>query len=218
MFELSNWRRAAWGIVRFGRYLLKLGLALIFHFLGDPITSLIRCIETILYTIRSFYSAILAYTPVPELTMVILLASVVLAIAEAAVPNSINSQPYMLTTGALIGYAAVGGYISEPFFWTLLLGLYGFSRFIKKRDDVSSALPAAAVLAAIGEPWVRVLAMGSYIALAIYHHSKAPSSGKEEEIVINRKLPLPLFGAALAIGIRVAAKWAGYRHLTWMVV
>ncbi|KAL5581906.1 hypothetical protein UlMin_014348 [Ulmus minor] len=218
LFELHNWRKAALSIFRFGVYLLQLVLALVFHFLGDPITSLISCIETVIYTIRSFYSGIVAYAPISELTTIIILVAIILAIAEAVVPDSVNSQPYLFTTSGLIGYAAVKGYISEPFFWTLLMGFYCFSRLFKKRDDVSSALPAAAVLAAVGEPWVRVLVMASYLALAIYQHSKTFSEGKEEVVVPTRKLPLPLLGVALAIGINLAAKWAGYRHLTWMIV
>ncbi|CAN6702135.1 unnamed protein product [Malus baccata var. baccata] len=216
--ELANWRKAAVGVVRFVGYLLKLILALIFHFIGDPITSMIRFIETTLYAIRSFYSGIVAYAPIPELTTVIILASIVLAIAEAVVPNAVNCQPFLLTASGIVGYAAVAGYISEPFFWTILLGFYGYSRLVKKRDDVTSALPAAAVMAAIGEPWVRVLVIASYLALAIFHHSKKVSEKKEEILVTNRKLPMPLLGAGLAIGIRLAAKWAGYRHLTWMIV
>ncbi|KAM3697336.1 hypothetical protein ACJW31_06G104800 [Castanea mollissima] len=220
LFELSNWRKAALGIVSFVGYLFKLALALIFHFIGDPITSIIRCIETALYAIRALHSAIVAYTPVPELTTIILLASAVLAIAEVASPNSVNSQTHLLTVSGLIGYAAVCGYILEPFFWTLLLLLYGFSRFVKKKDNVSSALPVAAVLAAVGEPWVRVLVIASYLALSISHHSKKLSNGKEEvEVVMaNRRLPMPLLVAAFTIGIHLAAKWAGYRHLTWKIV
>ncbi|KAJ7981398.1 Embryo defective protein [Quillaja saponaria] len=220
LFELMNWRKAALAVVRFVGYILKFALALIFHFIGDPITSLIRCIETILYTIRAFYSGIVAYAPVPELTMVIVLASVVLSVAEATVPNYVNDQPYLLTVSGLIGYAAVRGFISEPLFWTLLLGLYGFSRLVKKRDEVSSTLPVAAVLAAVGEPWVRFLVIISYMALAISHHSKRLSEEKEvvKVTITERRLPIPLLGAALAIGIHLAAKWAGYRHLTWMIV
>ncbi|XP_009357101.2 uncharacterized protein LOC103947859 [Pyrus x bretschneideri] len=218
LLELANWRKAAVGVVRFVGYLLKLILALIFHFIGDPITSVIRFIETTLYAIRSFYSGIVAYAPIPELTTVIILASIVLAIAEAVVPNTVNCQPFLLTASGVVGYAAVAGYISEPFFWTILVAFYGYSRLVKKRDDVTSALPAAAVMAAIGEPWVRVLVIASYLALAIFHHSKKVSEKKEEIVVTNRKLPMPLLGAGLAIGIRLAAKWAGYRHLTWMIV
>ncbi|GKU96559.1 hypothetical protein SLEP1_g9783 [Rubroshorea leprosula] len=220
LFELANWRKAALAIIGFLGYLLKLVVALIFQFIGDPITSVIRFIETAIYMVRAFYSGIVAYAPVKELTEIILLASAILAVAEAAVPNSISSQQYILTVSGIIGYAAVSGYISEPLFWTLLFGLYGFSRLIKKQDDVTSALPVAAIMAAIGEPWVRVLVMASYLALAIFHHSKNVSEGKEETEVpaTERRLPLPLLGAALAIGIRLAAKWAGYRHLTWMIV
>ncbi|XP_041005844.1 uncharacterized protein LOC121250716 [Juglans microcarpa x Juglans regia] len=221
LLELANWRKAALGIISFAGYLLKVALAIVFHFIGDPITSLIRCVETALYTIRSFYSGIVAYAPVRELTIIILLASAVLAIAEAVVPNSVSCQPHLLTVSGLLGYAAVSGYISEPLFWTLLLLLCGFSRFVKKRDDVSSALPAAAVLAAVGEPWVRVLVMASYLALAISHHSKKILEEEKEEVEVvpvHRRLPLPLLGVALAIGIRLAANWAGYRHLTWKIV
>ncbi|KAK9044014.1 hypothetical protein V6N11_072337 [Hibiscus sabdariffa] len=209
LLELSNWRNAAFGVVGFVGYLLKLVLALIFHFIGHPITSMIRCIETAIYSMRAFYSGIVAYAAVKELTVVIVLASAVLAIAEATVPNSVSCQPYMLTISGLIGYAAVTGYISEPLYWTLLLGLYSFSRLIKKRDDVTSALPVAAVMAAIGEPWVRILVMALYLALAIFHHSKKISEEKEqtEDIATVKRLPMPLLGAALAIGINLAAKW-----------
>ncbi|MCD7453624.1 hypothetical protein HAX54_021567 [Datura stramonium] len=118
-----------------------------------------------------------------------------------------------------MGYAAVRGYISELFFWFLLLGLFGFARFIKKKDYVSSALPAAAALAAVGEPWVRLVVMVSYAALAVLQHSKMPLNKSEGETTgAVRKVPFPLICAALAIGVRVAAKWAGYRHLTWMIV
>lgn len=220
MWELSNWRKAVLAIFHFVGYLLKLGLALIFCFVGDPITSLIRCIETALYAIRSFYSSIVRYAPVPELITIIILASAVLAIAEAAAPDSINSQPYLLTISGLIGFAAVKDFISETFFWTLLLGLFAFARLIKKRDYVSSALPVAAVLAGVGQPWVRVVVIASFTALAISHHSKKLSDRNEVDEVAGRgrRLPVPLLCASLAIGIRLAAKWAGYRHLTWMIV
>ena len=222
MFELGNWKRGVIAIIGFVGYLLKLLLAGVFHFIGDPITSLIRCVETAIYTFQAFYSGIVRSAPIPELTLIIMLASAVLAIGEAAAPNSVRSQSYLLSISGLIGYAAVRNYISEPLFWTLLLGLYAFSRFVKKRDDVTSALPAAAVLTAIGEPWVRVLVMVSYLALAISYHSKQLAKGKEEAEVVtadtSSRVPVPLLGAALAIGIHVAAKWAGYRHLTWMLV
>ncbi|CAK9310791.1 unnamed protein product [Citrullus colocynthis] len=220
LFELANWRKAVLSIFGFVGYILKGALALILYVIGDPITSMIRGIETAFYTIRSFYSGIVAYAPIPELTMIIILASTVLAISEASAPDSVSSQPYLLTISGLAGYAAVRGYISEPFFWTILLCVYGFSRFFKKRNDVTSTLPVAAVFAAIGEPWVRILAMGSFLALAIYHHWKKKEDEVEDEKAVYQRdvVPLPLLGVALAIGIHAAAKWAGYRHLTWMIV
>ncbi|RDY11736.1 hypothetical protein CR513_03551, partial [Mucuna pruriens] len=219
LFELSNWKNAAFAIARFIGYVLKYAFAVVYHFIGSPITFSIRCMEDLFYTVRACYSWIIGNAPVPDLTIIIVLASIVLAIAEATVPNCINSQPYVLTVSGLIGYAAVRGYISEPLFWTLLLGVYAFSKFLKKRDDVSAAMPVAAVLAGVGEPWVRVLVIISYTVLAIYQHSKMLSEGKEVGEVETRemRLPIPLLLAALAIGLRVAAKWAGYRHLTWMI-
>lgn len=219
LFELSNWKNAALAIARFIGYVLKYAFAVVYHFIGSPITFSIRCMEDLFYTVRACYSWIIGNAPVPDLTIIIVLASIVLAVAEATVPNSINSQPYVLTVSGLIGYAAVRGYISEPLFWTLLLGAYAFSKFLKKRDDVSAAMPVAAVLAGVGEPWVRVLVIVSYTALAIYQYSKSLSEGKEVGEVETRemRLPIPLLLAALAIGLRVAAKWAGYRHLTWMI-
>ncbi|CAH2077708.1 unnamed protein product [Thlaspi arvense] len=218
LFELSNWRKAVFAIVGFLGDLSKFALALVFHFIGDPITSLIALVETALYSARAFYSGIVAYTPVRELTTVILLASSVLAIGEAVAPNSISKQPYVVTLAGLLGYAAVQSYISEPFFWTVLVGMYGYSRLIKKRDDVTSALPSAAVLAGVGEPWVRVVAITGYLALAMYHNSTKTSEEEEERQDLRKAPPVPLLAAALAIGVRLAAKWAGYRHLTWMIV
>ncbi|CAI9783655.1 unnamed protein product [Fraxinus pennsylvanica] len=130
LWELSNWKKAAAAIFGFLGYITKLMLALIYHFIGDPITSSIRGIETIFYTVRAFYSSIIAYAPIQELTTIIILTSAILTIAEATIPDSVSSQPYVLTVAGLTGYAAVVNYISEPFFWTLLLGLFGFARFI----------------------------------------------------------------------------------------
>lgn len=219
LWELYNWKKAAAAIFHFVGYLSKLALALVFHFIGDPVTSIIRFIEDSFYTVRVLYSWVVACTPIYEFTTIIILASTVCAIAEATSPEAVSSQPYLLTVAGITGFAAVRGFISELFFLTLLTGLFGFARFVKKRDYVSAVLPAAAVLAAVGEPWVRVIVIALYLALAIIHHSKKPSGEKEvEATTTGRRVPIPLLCAAMAIGIRVAAKWAGYRHLTWMIV
>ncbi|KAL7086856.1 hypothetical protein ACP275_13G028100 [Erythranthe tilingii] len=220
LWELSNWRKSIFAIGRFLQYLSKFALAFLFHFIGNPLTSLIHAIETTLYTIRSFYSGVIAYAPISDLTLIIMLTSAVLAISEAAAPDSVNRQPYILTVAGLIGFCAVKNYITELFFWTLLVGLFGYGSLVKKRDYVSSALPIATVLAAVGEPWVRVISIGSFLGLAIFHYSRKKivdsKEGEENNGVVNR-VPIPLVCAALAIGVRVAAKWAGYRHLTWMI-
>lgn len=128
----------------------------------------------------------------------------------------------MLTISGLTGYFAVKGMIGDLVFWTLLFGLFSFSRFIKKRDYVSSALPVAAVLAGVGEPWVRVVVIGCFLSLAVVQYSNnQPEEDKGEGFTSTtdgRRVPVPLLCAALAIGVRIAARWAGYRHLTWMVV
>ncbi|GAB2274830.1 hypothetical protein Dimus_009604 [Dionaea muscipula] len=216
LWELGNWRNTLKVIIHFTGRLLNFFLSLIYYYLGDAI-------DTAVYVIRSLYSGIVSSAPVPELTTIILLASAVLSVAESTVPDSVNCQPHLLTFSGIYGYAAVRGYISEPLFWALLLGTFLFSRFVKKRDYVTSALPVAAVLASVGEPWVRAMALISFTALAIAHHAKHPAQGPEgeettERKVTARKLPLPLVGVALAIGMRVAAQWAGHRHLTWMIV
>ncbi|KAM7492290.1 hypothetical protein LguiA_035211 [Lonicera macranthoides] len=219
LWELSNWKNTVLHLSNFFAYLLKYALAIMYMFIGDPITSVIRAIETSVYTVRAFYSAIVAYTPVPELTVIIIVSSAALAIAEATEPDSVNRQPYLLTIAGLFGFAAVKGFISEPFFYTILLGLFGFARLVKKRDYVSSFLPGAAVLAAIGEPWFRVVVMAAYLGLAIVHHSKKVSEGKEGEgSETDKRVPTPLLCVALAVGVRLAANWLGYRHLTWMIV
>lgn len=218
LWELGNWKKAALAILNFFSYISKLALALVFHFIGDPVTGFIRTIEFSLYFVRDIYASIVAFAPVPELTRIILFASTILAIAEATVPSSVNSQPYLLTLAGVIGLGAVNGFVLEPFFWLLLSGMFCYSRFIMKRDGVSAALPSAAVLAAIGEPWVRGLTIASYLALAMFQHSMLSEEAKVAEVSVKHKrLPLPLLLAALAIGIHVAAKWIRYRHLTWMI-
>lgn len=221
LWELSNWKKGALAIANFVGSLLKLALAIVYPFIGPLITSLIRCIETVLYTIRSIYSGIVAAAPVQELTVIILLTSVLLAIAEAAVPDSANSQPYLLTLAGIIGFAAVTDFIPELVFWLLLMGIFCFARFFKKRDLVSSALPVAAALSAVGQTWLRVVVMISYVTLAIFHFKKKLSDGVGADVEAAstvKKLPAPLVVAALTIGIHVAAKWVRYRHLTWMIV
>ncbi|KAK8624626.1 hypothetical protein V6N13_089516 [Hibiscus sabdariffa] len=41
LLELSNWRNVAFAVVGFVGYFFKLVLAVIFHFIGAPITSMI---------------------------------------------------------------------------------------------------------------------------------------------------------------------------------
>lgn len=216
LWELTNWKKAVLTIAGFVGYLLKLVVAIIFQFIGGPITTVIRYVETFLYFIHSIYAGIVAFAPVQELTVIILLTSAVLATAEATVPTSVSSQPYLLTLAGLAAYWAVDGFIPELPFWLLLLGLFCFSRFVKKRDNVSAALPVAAAAVAVGEPWVRGLAILLYLALAIVQHSKSIEGKTEMKDQANRrKLPLPLLFAAMSIGLHVAAKWIRYRHLTW---
>lgn len=223
LWELSKWMKPIMGILgifHFVGYLLNFAIALIFHFIGDPLTYTSLCIETMLHAARSFYLSIVTSAPILELTIIIVLASGVLAIGEAASPNSVNCQPYLLTSAGVIGYAAVRGVISEPVFWLMLFALFSYGKFVKKRDYVTSALPVATVLASVGESWVRLLSIISFTALAIHQHSKRPAEEKvaAELAPSSGKVPFPLLAVALAIGIRLAAKWAGYRHLTWMIV
>ncbi|KAL9244554.1 hypothetical protein vseg_018323 [Gypsophila vaccaria] len=219
LWELSNWQKIAMRLIQFVGYLLKLALTIIYIFIGDQITQTIFYVETAIYVIRDFCLSIVTSAPIPELTTIFILASTVLAIGEAASPNSINSQPYLLTVAGLIGFGAVKGVIIEPFFWLFLFGIFAYSRLFKKRDYVSSALPVATVLASVGEPWVRALAIVLFTALSIYHHSNKLADGEADKVKrTSVKIPFPLLGVALTIVIRVVAMWAGYRHLTWMIV
>ncbi|EPS63563.1 hypothetical protein M569_11222, partial [Genlisea aurea] len=216
LWELSNWSEAVKSIGGFLIYVGKLGLAFIFHFVGDPITSFIWLLETAFYRFRSIYSAVIAYAPIQELTLIVVLTSFVLAVAEAAVPDSVDGQPRLLTLAGAASFAAVANLISELLFWTLLLGLFGFAKAVKGRDYVSSALPVAAALAAVGEPWIRAAAVASYVGLAVVCRRGKVGEDGEGGGGIDR-VPFPLLCTALAVGVRLAANWAGYRHLTWMV-
>ncbi|KAG0451255.1 hypothetical protein HPP92_026330 [Vanilla planifolia] len=167
LWELSNWKKAALAILSAFGWLMKLALAFLFHFIGDPVTDLIGCIEYVLYAIRYAYASIVAFAPVPELTRIILFTSTILAIAEATVPNSMNDQPHLLALAGLIGFGAIQGYVSEVPFLLSLFAMVCYSRFVKKRDGVSAALPSAALLAAVGEPWVRLVVIASYLTLPL---------------------------------------------------
>ena len=219
LWELSNWKKAILAIFHFVGYLFKLVFAFIYQFIGSPITGLIKCIEFTLFFIRSTYLNIVAFAPVPELTRIILFTSTVLAIAEATVPDSVDSQPYLLMLSGLIGFGVIKGFVPELLFFLLLPCMFCYSRFFKKRDNVSAALSSVAVLTAVGEPWVRSITIASYLTLAIVQHSGSSKESVTAEITSTRRRPpLPLLLAALAIGINIAAKWIRHRHLTWMIV
>lgn len=215
-WELTNWKKAVFSLVGFFAYMAKLGLASIFLLIGDPITALIRFIETVLYSIRSFYSGVVAFAPVQELATIIILTSIILAISETTVEKSVKEQGHLLTIAGVLGYLVVDGSVPVLLFWLLLLGLFCFSRFIQKKDNASAALPVAAAAAAVGEPWLRFLTIVSYVALASSQLRESPKINTDEQS--NIKLPLPLLWAGLAIGVHLAAKWVRYRHLTWMIV
>ncbi|CAL0303918.1 unnamed protein product [Lupinus luteus] len=51
LFELSNWRNAVFGIIRFIGYVFKYAFAVFYRFFGNPITFSIRCVEDLLHTI-----------------------------------------------------------------------------------------------------------------------------------------------------------------------
>ncbi|MCD7467726.1 hypothetical protein HAX54_005332 [Datura stramonium] len=130
LWELGNWKKAVGAVFRFLGYISKFAVAVVYYFVGDQITAVIRFIESTIYSIRAFYS-----------------------------------------------------------------------------DYVSSALPAAAALAAVGEPWVRLVVMVSYAALAVLQHSKMPLNKSEGETTgAVRKVPFPLICAALAIGVELLQK------------
>ncbi|KAG5579226.1 hypothetical protein H5410_049853 [Solanum commersonii] len=191
LWELDNWKKAVGAVLRFLGYISKLALAVVYYFIGDQITAVIRFIESSIYSIRAFYSSIVAYAPVQELTTIIILASCVLAIGEAAVQ--------ILVKPTIPSYTGIMGFLCERLCVFRML--------------------AAAALAFVGEPWVRLVVMVSYAALAILQHSKTPLNKSEGETTgAVRNVPVPLICAALAIGVRLAAKWVGYRHLTWMIV
>ncbi|RWV96664.1 hypothetical protein GW17_00040608 [Ensete ventricosum] len=205
-------------VMHFLGYLGKLILAGVFHYVGDLVTELIRCIEFCLYSVRYAYASVVAFAPVPELMRVILFATAVLAIAEATVPDSVNSQSHLLALTGFIGFGVVKDFVPVLLFWLFLFGLSCYLRFIKKKDYTSALLPSAAVLAAVGEPWVRGLVMGSYLAVAIFQHSKTSEEHLRRKLpATGRRLPVPLLLAALAIGVHLAAKWVRHRHLTWMI-
>ncbi|MQM10735.1 hypothetical protein Taro_043633 [Colocasia esculenta] len=213
LWEFSNWKNVALAIVHFIGYVSKLILALVVRFIGPPVTALIWCFEFVLNLTRSIYSGIVASAPVPELLWIIILTSTVMAIAEAIVPDSVSSQPYLLTAAGLLAYGAVGGAIPELLFWLAMTGIFCYSRFIKKRDVISAALPPAAMLVAIGEPWVRGLTMASYLVIAIIQHSRCPEADVKAGRTLadtNVRAPVPLQLAALAIGIHLAAKWSSW--------
>ncbi|CAA6672028.1 unnamed protein product [Spirodela intermedia] len=194
LWELSNWRNAAAAVVGSAGYLSKLLFGLLYRLIGPPITAILWC--------RS------SCGPVAELLWIIALTSAVMAAAEAASPGSVNGQRNLLTAAGVLGYAAVGGTITGLLFWPLL-----------KKDAVEAALPPAALLAAVGSPWLRAVAMAAFLGVAVLQNSRSPAeevaAGGDSE---RAAAPVPLRLAGLAVGIHLAARWLRYRHLTWMIV
>ncbi|CAA7409189.1 unnamed protein product [Spirodela intermedia] len=219
LWELSNWRNAAAAVVGSAGYLSKLLFGLLYRLIGPPITAILWCVDFALNLTRTAYSSVVAAAPVAELLWIIALTSAVMAAAEAASPGSVNGQRHLLTAAGVLGYAAVGGTITGLLFWPLLVGAFCFSRFVQKKDAVEAALPPAALLVAVGAPWLRAVAMAAFLGLAVLQNSRSPAeevaAGGDSE---RAAAPVPLRLAGLAVGIHLAARWLRYRHLTWMIV
>lgn len=220
LWELSNWRSAAAAILGSAGYLAKLLFGLLYRLIGPPITAILWCVDFALNVTRTAYSSVVAATPVAELLWIIALTSAVMAAAEAASPGSINGQRHLLTAAGVLGYAAVGGTITGLLFWPLLIGAFCFSRFVQKKDAVVAALPPAALLVAVGAPWLRAVALAGFLGLAVLQNSRSPAEAELPEGGGGGRAapPVPLQLAAVAIGVHLAARWLRYRHLTWMIV
>ncbi|KAL2938029.1 ATP-binding cassette sub-family A member 8 [Bienertia sinuspersici] len=115
-----------------------------------------------------------------------------------------NWQNLLLGMFQFVGYlsklllALAYSFIGDPITYTILYietavhaipGIIGYAAV--------RALPVATVMASVGEPWVRVLAIISFTALAIHHHSS--KLAEETEVASSgRKVPLPLLGIGIS--------------------
>ncbi|KAH9322674.1 hypothetical protein KI387_017313, partial [Taxus chinensis] len=218
VFELLCWLKH--GLLGLD-FLINKGIMALYTLLNPLVplaVAVIQGTQWATYIVKEVYALIFNMTSVQAFTEAVVLSSAVLGVGEATKSNAVSSQPYTIGLAGFLGLGAVLGLFSSSIFVALLLALVAFSLLVMKRDRVSSIMPVAAVLAAVAEPWVRVVALASFLTLAIHQHWKSPE--KEQVTPDNgsryKEQPIILRVLSLMVGIAVAAQWLYFRHWIWL--
>lgn len=188
--------------------------------MGDQIA---YCNAVIEYFIIQLFN----FLPLSKITTFILLTSAAVAVAEATAPNSVTEQRYLLTIAGFVGFGYNLRIIPDIILWSIPLCFLLYSKFFKKRNAVSAALPCAALLFSVNVPWFffKEFVMLAYFGLAAFHHfhlsrsSSIASAAESADSLTNgtKLLPWVVFMAGLSMGIHVGFKWLRWRHVIWMV-
>lgn len=166
---------------------------------------------------RDLYSLVVNTTSIWPTSKALLLVTLVLSVGEATRATAVSGQPWSFLLASAFGVGAVWGLIHHTIFVLLLLLLTGFSLIVQKKDAVSAAMPATAVLVAIAEPPLKAVVLALFLAVAVYTHWKTP----EEQVVsltsnMRTVQPLLMVIAALFVGLTAGSRYLRAWQVLWL--
>lgn len=166
---------------------------------------------------RDLYSLVVNTTSIWPTSKALLLVTLVLSVGEATRATAVSGQPWSFLLASAFGVGAVWGLIHHTIFVLLLLLLTGFSLIVQKKDAVSAAMPATAVLVAIAEPPLKAVVLALFLAVAVYTHWKTP---KEQVVSLTSNMrtvqPLLMVIAALFVGLTAGSRYLRAWQVLWL--
>lgn len=204
-------------IIRFTKRLLVALMLKALHLVKGPVAFVLTLAGCSGLIVRDIYSLIVNTTSIWPTSRALLLVTLVFSVGEATRATAVSGQPWLLLLASAFGVGTVWGAIDPAIFVLLLAFLTGFSLLVQKKDAVSAALPATAVLVAIAEPPLKAVAFALFLAVAVYTHWKTPEEQVQSQVSNMKTVqPLLMVVAALFVGLAAGSRYLQAWQVLWL--
>jgi hypothetical protein len=213
--ELKFWGKLAVAVVASAGAAVLAAAEVVFRQLlvwgGDPLIRVIVVLGYIPLTITNVFKFVADMVPPLPILFAVTLSSIVILVGES-VSDTYSSKTEFpsrgtLDTAGLLGLAGFVGVLPVEIFLIGIAAITGFLLFARKVNPVAAFTPAAAVLAAVAEPYIRYPAFLSFVGGSMYRYWKLGylESGavqKERTSEYPRILMVLLYLVAVSIAAR----------------